>query len=271
MSQAQGEVVAPAGRPGFVAGVKCLFGGIWWTISTPGVWPLALVPILLGLLLTSLLGALSIGFVPGWIGDVVDMSDSILGTVGTVVLQVLATLLAVVASALVGFALAQPLSGPALEGIVRRKERDLGAPERPESSLGVEIWRSLQSLGVSYMFGLPTIVLLLVLSILVPHASIVLFPLKLVVAALTIAWDICDYPLSVRGLPMGERVGTIIRHRGAVLGFSIGLALAGLVPCLLFLVLPGGVAGAAKLMWEIEVYERTHARDMDGIRRQVGG
>lgn len=258
-------------RPGFVTGLKCFFGGMWWTLTTPSVWPLAMVPMLLGLVLTALFSTLSIWLVPGSVDGLVGATSSTLGGVGRVVAQVLATVLAVAASALIGFALAQPLSGPALEAIVRRKEAELGAPPRPGSSIFTEIWRSLQSLAVGYMFGIPAIALLLLLSLVVPYAAIILFPFKLGVAAFTIAWDLCDYPLSVRGLRMSHRVGTILRHRGAVLGFSVALALAALVPCLLFFLLPGGVAGSARLMWLIEVFERRQGRDMDGIPRHTGG
>lgn len=252
-------------RPGFASGFKALFTGLWWTIKTPAVWPLAMVPLALGCLLTWVLATVSIGYVPGLVED--SFGDGI----GGVVLQILITIVAVLLSALLGFALAQPLSGPALEAIVRRKESDLGAPARPEASILTEIWRSLQSLAVGYAFGLPILTLLFILSFLVPYAEIILFPLKLLVAAFTIAWDICDYPLSMRGLPVSHRVTVLSRNKAAVLGFSLGLALAGLVPCLLFLLLPGGVAGSTRLMWEIEAYERARGADMDGIRRTPGG
>lgn len=256
---------ATTARPGFASGFKALFGGLWWTLSNPGVWPLALVPLLLGLLLTSLLAAFSIGYVPDLVGA--RFGDG----VGGVLLKILVTIVAVLLSAIVGFALAQPLSGPALEGIVRRKERDLGAPERPEATIATEIWRSLQSLAVGYAFGLPVLVLLFALSLVMPYAEIILFPLKLMVAAFTIAWDVCDYPMSMRGLSVSHRIMVVKRNAGAVLGFSIGLALAGLVPCLLFLLLPGGVAGSTRLMWDIEAYERANGIDSDGVPATPGG
>ncbi len=257
----------PLARPKFTDGIRCLFSGLWWMVTTPAAWPLALVPMILGILMTAVLSAISIGFVPGWVADAIGPTSSTVAGVGTMLLQVVGTILAVLASALIGFALAQPLSGPAMEGIVRRKEAEFGAPTRPTASIGIEIYRSLQSLAVSYMFGIPAIIVLFGLSLIVPYAAFVLLPLKLLVAAFTIAWDLCDYPLSVRGLRMSTRAGTVWRHRGAVLGFSIGLALAALVPCVLFLLLPGGVAGATKLMWQIECYERQLGRDMDGIPR----
>jgi CysZ protein len=134
----------------------------------------------------------------------------------------------------------------------------LGLPAQPESGFVVDIWRSLQSLLIGYAFGLPALALLLVLSFLVPYAAVVLFPLKMLVAAMTVAWDLCDYPLSVAGRPVGERVATVFRHFPAVIGFGLGIALAGLVPCLLFVLLPGGVAGATRLMGEVERWEAAH-------------
>ncbi len=266
-ARADAHLATVAERPGFSTGLRCLTGGLWWTITTPQVWGLVLVPMVLGVVLTVALAAVAVAVVPGFIGDAFGPTSSAWGSASGVALKVLGTLLAVMLSALVGFALAQPLSGPALEGIVRRQEAELGAPVRPGSSLAVEIWRSLQSLLVGYMFGIPALILLLALSLVLPYATVVLFPLKLLVAAFTVAWDLCDYPMSVRGLRMSVRVGTIFRHARAVLGFSLALALAALVPCLLFLLLPGGVAGAARLMWAVERFERQGGRDMDGIPR----
>jgi len=247
-------MIAPK-KPGFMRGLKALFGGLGWLITTPGAWPLAMVPFLIALLLMVGLGYATYAYVPGLVDGWLGQNDAWYATVGATLLKVVAVLLGWILSALTGFGLAQPISGPALEGLVRKKERELGAPERPKSALATEIWRSLQSLLVGYAIGLPTLALLFLLSLFVPAASVVLFPLKLVVAASMAAWDLCDYPLSVRGVSVGERVGTLRRHKGAVLGFGLGLALAGLIPLMLFLLLPAGVVGATRLLHEIEVYE----------------
>ncbi|HLM76574.1 MAG TPA: hypothetical protein VK459_27920, partial [Polyangiaceae bacterium] len=69
-------------------------------------------------------------------------------------------------------------------------------------------------------------------------------------------WDLCDYPLSIRGVGVGERVAFFGRNIKAVLGFGVGLALVSLVPCLIVLVLPAGVAGAARLVVGIERWEK---------------
>jgi CysZ protein len=267
MAAAQTAMTPTVEKPGFGDGIRCLFGGIGFIIRKPTIWPVAAIPMFLVVVVTVLLGALSITFVPALVAKLIGPTQGTLAVIGVGAAKLLASVVAIVVCALLGFALAQPLSGPALEHIVRVHEKELGAPERPPTGMLLDMVRSLKSALVGYMFGLPAILLLLLLSVVLPFAAVVTVPLKLLVAAYIIAWDLCDYPLSIRGLPIRIRVGTILRHRTAVLGFSLGLALAGLVPCLLFFFLPGGVAGAAKLMWKVEQYERAQGSDMDGIRR----
>jgi CysZ protein len=77
-------------------------------------------------------------------------------------------------------------------------------------------------------------------------------PLKFVVSALLIAWDLLDYPLSRRGLGVGARIAWLRRNLGATLGFGLAAAFLLVVPCAGLLVLPFGVAGAARLALEVE-------------------
>jgi CysZ protein len=99
---------------------------------------------------------------------------------------------------------------------------------------------------------MPILALLVVVNIVVPPAVVVTVPLKLVVVALLVAWDLCDYPLSIRGVPIRERVAFMGRNAGAMVGFGFGLALISLLPCALFLAIPAGVAGATRLIATIE-------------------
>jgi CysZ protein len=246
----------PPQRPTFVTGLRCLFGGIGWLVTHPNAWPLAAVPLVIGIVATAALAFGSVGWVPGLIAQLVGPTTSTWAGVGVVVLKILATALAIVVGCLLAFAVAQPLAGPALEGLVRQQERDLGAPTREPTSWPTDIGRALLSVMVGYAFGLPAMVLLLLVSLFLPWAAILTVPLELFVAACIIAWDLCDFPMSIRGMPMAERLRTITGYGGAVLGFSLGLALAGLVPCLLFLLLPVGVVGATRLTWAIERWER---------------
>lgn len=99
---------------------------------------------------------------------------------------------------MVGFRLAQPLSGFALEKIVHHVEASEGAPAWPQTSFLVNLKRSLASVAVSWAFGLPVLALLMIVNVVVLAALVVTVPLKLIVVALLVARDLCDYPLCSR-------------------------------------------------------------------------
>jgi CysZ protein len=247
---------APA--PGFFAGVRALFSGFGFVIGNPEIWPLTWVPVGLAVTLASLLGYGAYAVVPGWVTSLVGPVDSDAGRMGVAALELVATVIAILLGALLAFALAQPLSGPALERIVRKQEAALGAPAWPATSFLEDVWRSLQSVLVVAVVAVPLLLALSLVGLLVPPATVITIPLKIVITAMTIAWDLCDYPLSIRGVPVMTRVRFVGRHLAPMLGFGFGLSLLSLLPCALLLVLPAGVAGAARLVFQIEAHEGTH-------------
>jgi CysZ protein len=214
-----------------------------------------MVPVTIAVVLSSLLGYGAYRVVPGWIAGMIGPTTSTLGGVAAVVAEVTATVLAIMVGLLVGLALAQPLSSPALERIVRRREAGLGAPTWSPTGILDDVLRSIQSVLVSSFFGLPLLALLFVIDVLIPGAVVVTFPLKILVTAMLIAWDLCDYPLSLRGIPVMKRVSLMARYLWPMLGFGFGLALLSILPCMLLLILPAGVAGATRLVCEIERWE----------------
>ena len=247
-----------AAKPGFFAGFKALLQGIGFIVKTPNVWPFAMVPIVLTIFLFAGMSWAAVGVVPDMIAEWDWVSD-LPGWVGTIVSYAIVGVV-VVLTLLLSFTVAQPLSGPAMERIVRSHEQAIGVTDpRPETSFIDDIGRSLISLGVSWAFGMPAMVILLILGFVMPFAEIILFPLKIFVAAMIIAWDMCDFPLTIRSMPIGRRVAFIVRNIPAVLGLSVGLALVGLVPCMLFIMLPSAVAGAAKLIVDIERWEAVNS------------
>lgn len=248
---------APA-EPGFLHGVRALLGGFGFVLGTPSVWHLAAVPVVVAIALTSGLATFGVELASRHLPASVLAGAGAAGVLGTVlatVLKFVAYLAILVVAGLVGFGLAQPLSGFALEGIVRRVEAKMGAPAWTPPTFFEGLVRSLQSVLVAAAFAAPVFAVLLVIGLVVPGAGVVTVPLKLVATALLAAWDLCDYPLSIRGLPMGERVRRVRRHVPAMLGFGFGIALVGLVPGAIVLVLPAGVAGAARLMVDVERWE----------------
>jgi len=234
-----------------------MFGGFGYLFRTPDVWPLALVPVGIALVLAAVLGTLSVTKVAPLLVSLIvkEPASGVLAKMVHGLLDVLAVVLSLVVALAISFALAKPLAGPALEKMVRRIESDLGAPPWPPPSLFDDVWRSLQSTLVAFVFTAPILALLGLVGLLVPPASVVTFPLQLVVTALAGAWDFCDYPLSIRGVSVARRVAFVWRNIGAVMGFGLGLALLSLVPCALLLAVPACALGAARLVVELERWE----------------
>lgn len=246
-------LVVPHKRPGFFAGIAAFFGGFRILLGTVRAWPYAAVPVLaaLGLFFTfSLVSSLALSA----------QVERFLGAEGwyVSVVQVLVSIIAVILSAFFALALAQPASGPALEALSRATERELGVPEHTPTPFLTDVARATGSALLGLCGGGLAFVILLLLG-LIPGAVFVTVPLKFIAAAVFLGWDLCDYPLSVRGMKLGDRLGFVGSHLGAVLGFSAGVALIALVPCGFLLVLPAGVCGATRLVAEIDAFERARA------------
>jgi CysZ protein len=259
------QAVVLSERPGFGAGFRALFDGYRYLVRTPDIWPLAIVPIVIALVLAFIFAASG---VPGalWLVRTYLTRDdpSMYWTVMLVVIKILSVLLALVVALFLAFALGKPLSGPVLERIVRRVSTDLGAPAWPAPTLAQDIFRSLQSTTVALVFTLPILVPLVVIGFVVPPAAVVTTPLQFIVTAMAAAWDFCDYPLSIRGAPVSERIEFVRRNKRAVMGFGVGLGLLMLLPCTLIIVLPGGVIGAAHLAVVLERWEAAERARLAG-------
>jgi CysZ protein len=258
------DPLAPAASPerprrlaGFRDGLKGPFKGVSFLLRRPSLWPLALVPAAVASAITAGLGTIAVLFVPNLVRSITGTTSSWYGALGVSTLVVLATAAAVVLGFVAGLLLAQPLSGPALERLVRAMEKHLGAPERPKVPLWRELARSTTGVLVGFACGLPVLAVLFAVDLIVPGSGIVTFPIKLVVTGMMITWDLLDYPFSVRGWRVGLRIGWVKANLGAALGFGLALALVCLVPCLQILLLPAGAVGATWLL---------HARGDEGDR-----
>jgi CysZ protein len=213
-------------------GAGAFFQGMAFVVSTPRIWPRAMVPMLAALVLFA-------GF-------------ATLGILGATLLThgVLVVLLAVPAlllALLLALSLAQPLSGWALDGIVREQRREMGLPELPAGSVGGAMLSSLGSALLALAVGAPLIGLLTLVGWVVPPAMVVTLPLKVLVGALMVAWDLVDYPLAMHGAGLGDRLRFAGRRFGSFLGFGLAATLFFAVPGLGLLALPCGVAGATRL------------------------
>lgn len=240
---------------GFFDGVTALFGGMRFIVTRPSMWGWALIPTLVATVLFFALGGLAV-----WAGA--DLADRILtasqlaseethavwATAGSVALRIVFWIVGVVLSFVVAMSLAQPISGFALDAIAQRQAADLGEAPWPDQPLISSTLRSLRVSITALVLSLPLLVALTVVTLLFPPASIVTVPLKFLVAGLAAAYDFLDYPLSLRGEGVRSRLSFIRRHFSTTLGFGVAAALLLLVPGLGLVLLPFGVAGAARIV-----------------------
>ena len=243
------QTTASNKRLGFLDGVGAFFGGLGFIVGRPSMWGWALIPTLVATALFFGLGALAV-----WGGTILadralwDPAGGGWTTTGIWVLRVVFWIVGVVVSLLVALSLAQPLSGFALDAIARRQEIALGGREWPDQPFVASALRSLRVTLTALFVSVPVLGVLTLVTLLVPPASVVTIPLKFLVTGLAIAYDFLDYPLGLRGAGVRSRMRFVRDHFAAVLGFGTAAALVLLVPGVGLVLLPFGVAGAARLV-----------------------
>jgi uncharacterized protein involved in cysteine biosynthesis len=178
--------------------------------------------------------------------------DGVVQGYGAVAASWLSVALAAALGWLVAAFLTPPLSAPALERIVAIVEQDVGARERAPLGFLAEFWCGIRSLLLSSAVTLPIVLGLTLLELMAPPVAVVTTPLKLTIGALGVAWGLFDYPLTLRGIGVRQRVAFVVRHAGVVLGFGSAFALVFWLPCCGIVMLPVGVAAATRLLWELE-------------------
>lgn len=225
-------------------GLRAFIGGVGFVVGTPRLWPLALVPVLTCLVLFVAFGALGL-----WAASQIPVTEG-WSAVGAWLLRLLASIVALLVAGVLGVSLAQPLSGWALDRLVRAQEQALGLPQHPPQRALEQLARSLGVTMLGLAVSVPVLGGLAALSFFVPAVAVVCVPLKLGVLAMLAAWDLLDYPFSQRGLGPVARLAWIRDRFGRVLAFGLSAAVVLLIPGVGLFVLPMGVAGAARLVAE---------------------
>lgn len=223
---------------GFFAGVRALFGGVAFIVTTPSAWGWAMIPVLVAGLLFGGGGALAI-----WSGT--KLSEYLL-------LRIVFWAIGLVVAFFLAISLAQPLSGFALDAIARKQELALGGRTWPSQPALTGALRSLRVTLTALAIGLPILAALALVTFLFPPAAVVTVPLKFIVTGVLAAYDLLDYPLSLRGRTVSDRLVFIRANFAAVLGFGVATAALLLIPGVGLFLLPFGVAGATRMVVEGE-------------------
>jgi len=236
--------------PSLVSGVVSVFRGMGFLVVRPGLWPYAIVPIVV-------CGVLLLAFSSVGVAGASALVAKIEATDGVAVaavwfLKVLLWLVTVLLAFVLAAALAQPFSGFALDALSQRQEAALGGPAREGPRLFPGLVASLKVTLLGLFVGVPVLVMLAGMSFLFPPLAVVTVPLKLTVVALLAAWDFLDYPFSLRQMGVRERLAFFSDHFGAVLGFGLTSALLLLVPGIGLFLLPVGVVAGTRLVVSTE-------------------
>jgi CysZ protein len=125
--------------------------------------------------------------------------------------------------------------------------------------------RSLRVSLTALLVSLPVLASLALITFLFPPASVVTIPLKFLVTGLTVSYDFLDYPLGLRGTGVRTQIGFMRDHFRAVTGFGVAAAALLLIPGIGFVLLPFGVAGAARMVAQAEAGLGS-GREADGKR-----
>ncbi len=252
----QPPALASAQAPGFWQGFTSLFGGMAFVMTHPAVWPFALVPVALLVLLVSLGGWLSLAVVQPWAASALSgESSGWLSHFGASLGSWLIASLALLGCVVLSLALAPPLSGPALERIVSQREHADGIAARAPIGFFMEIWCGAKAQVMAACFVVPLLALLWVIGALFPPAAFVTAPLSFLVTGFGLAWNLFDYPLTLRGVRIRRRFGLVWRHKAATAGFGLSFALLFWLPCFNILLLPVGVAAATQLVWRLIAWD----------------
>jgi CysZ protein len=238
--------------PGLGAGPAALWSAVGFLLRTPRAWPWAAVPGLIAIVLSGALIWLSVGRLGPGLGDwLLPDAQSWYAQGARVAVRWLSSLVAAYLALLGSLVAAPTLGAPALEQLVRSRERELGAPERPPQSFFFELWCGLKCQVFALSLSLPAWLLLWLIGLAVPPLAPVVLALQILLASLMIAWNLLDYPLTLRGVPLRARLALLRRHASSVLGFGLAFALVFSVPAAGVFLLPVGVVAATELVWRL--------------------
>jgi uncharacterized protein involved in cysteine biosynthesis len=251
-SAAEPGRVAPPPPPSFSDGVRVLVAGVRFIASRRDCWPAAAVPCLVVAAIAMALCWLTIGSLGPWLADwLLPRADSWYARGAHAIVLVAASVLGVFASFWVALLGAPILSAPALEHLVRAQEGALGVPGRPRLGVWFELWCGLEAQLGGLLLALPLWLVYWIAGVLLPGAAIVLLPFQILPLALSLAWSLLDYPLTLRGVRARSRFALLRQQPAPILGFGLCFAAATFIPGAAFLLLPAGVVAATRLAWRL--------------------
>lgn len=235
---------------GIGSGLSAFAGGIGFILTTPRVWLYALVPAAIMCVVTLLLTALFIWGGVSLTGAILGEPESTWGRVGGWLAKALVVIVSLLIAAVAALSVAQPLSGFALEAIAHAQEKALTGYSRTPQPFFTSMITTARIVFLTLLVGGFILTILFILSLLFPPIAIITVPLKFLICAWLMAWDFLDYPMGLRGMGLRARLRWVRRNLDAFTTFGIAWAMLVVIPGLVLILLPMGVAGATRMIVE---------------------
>jgi CysZ protein len=240
-------------RLGLRAGAATLFAAARQLASSPRLWRYALVPAAV-LSAACVVGLTLLGWfgVPHVFHSVAALDTAVwYERIAGAALALLAWLVGAALVLLSSWVITPVLCAPVLEALVRQVESTLGAAPQPTLSFFTSLWCGVRAqLTGLFVLG-PLWLVLWALNLALPALSPLLIPARLLALSLGLAWNLLDYPLTLRGVAIRERWAFMRAHPRAIFGFGLAFAAVFWIPLAPVLLLPLGVIGATRLVWQI--------------------
>lgn len=243
---------------GVSLGVGSLVVAFRRLVSTPSLWPYALLPsITLGLVLTL---ALVFGASP-LVARAVQQSglanlDTWYGHALQFAWSAVLWLTSALAAVWLALLVTPPLCAPALERLVRSEEELVGATPRKNQSFWSELSCGVRAQFAGLLFTFVAWTLLTALNFAAPTLLVVTLPLKVASVSAALAWSLLDYPLTLRGIGIKQRLRLFLARPLTVLGFGLPFALLFWLPCASVFLLPVGAMAATRVVWSLARNDR---------------
>jgi len=219
-------------------------GELW---RSPALWPRALVPALVFVVLFVACVVVGVLVARPWLETLLPDPTTTLGHIGVEAAGYGIAALVAVVGWFVALALAPPLSAPALESLVGQIEARVGAPPRAPLGILSELVCGFRALCGAVIVALPAFFVLWVIELLLPVLAPLTFTLGSMLSSLLVAWGLFDYPLTLRGVGFRARLTLVRENFACVLGFGVAFALAFWLCCGVG-VLPVGAIAATRLL-----------------------
>ena len=231
------------GVTGFAAPLRAM----GFLLARPRLWPLALAPFLVNLVLFALFFWFSFSRFQSWLEAFLPQGDQWWRQILFYLLVVLVTLLLLVIMVYVFAMAGRVLAAPFLEILTQRVEGEFNARGAVETGFLHSIGRAL--LQESKKFGLfALLMLVLMLFNLIPGLGSVIYAcLAFVAASFFLASDFLDYPLERRGLSLMQKLSYVRRLGFTGLSFGASCLVLGMIPLLNLALLPLAAVGGVLL------------------------